>query len=834
MKRIIPEKDLRDILLSVRLPGRYVGGEYGSIKEYNITNYNMALCFPDLYEIGMSNQAVKILYREFNQLEGISCERVFAPDKDFEKKLKQNNIFLYTLENGIALNKLDLLGFSIGYELSATTILSILDSGGIPIFVNERGGSDPVIIAGGPAITNPLPFGKFFDGVFIGEAEDIFSKIILQLRDLKLNGGSRQDALHLIEKSEYIWSYNKHQKGYRVKRAFWNNFALRTRGQIPISNINTVQDNGIIEIMRGCPNNCRFCHAGFFYRPYRQKQMKEILKEAEFLVHECGYNEITLSSLSSGDYKGLNNLMKELYNLYGDKNISFSLPSLRINTFTLNLLHELSNIRKSGLTFAVETPDSEWQKTINKEVSLDKIAEILLEARKLGWKVAKFYFMIGLPVIGKDSDHEEVKIAEFIRSIQKLSGIRLNVNVGTFIPKPHTPFQWSKQLTVDESYRKLTWLKAEFKRNPHIKLSYHTPFVSFIEGIISRGDERVGDLIYEAFKKGARLDAWTENFNKEIWSSVLLESGWDVEKEVCSAKSIDKELPWNNIDMGISKKYIEIEYRKSQKNILTTGCSLDCNNKCGICSNTITVSDNVSLETGFNSNSRNNTLNVSQKYLLRFSKNGKAIFLSHINIMNIFQKAFQRSLITLEYSNGFNPRPKMEFAHPLSLGISSNDEIFSANIFVSITVEELKYQINNNLPDGIHIIQCKLLPPYIKNQKKHSLMSLYGGSGYNIKIKDKESITIDSLKNDLRFQIDSLSMDLSTKLKQKFILEKKKNELSDSLYVFLPETGRKISNIMFLLKKLFGEDEAYTKIEVEKIKTSAKSGDALIDYFDLL
>jgi len=834
MQRIIPEKDLKDILLSVRLPGRYVGGEYGSVKEYKSTNYTMALCFPDLYEIGMSNQAVKILYREFNQLEGITCERVFAPDKDFENKLKQNNVLLYTLENGIALNKVDLLGISIGYELSATTILSILDSGGIPIFVTERGESDPLIIAGGPAITNPLPFAKFFDGVFIGEAEDIFSKIILQLKDLKRSGGSRTDALHIIEKSEYIWTYKKHQKGDRAKRAFWNKFSMRTSGKIPISNINTVQDNGIIEIMRGCPNNCRFCHAGFFYRPYRQKQMKEIIMEAEFLVHECGYNEITLSSLSSGDYTGLNSLIKELYHLYGDKNISFSLPSLRINTFTLALLQELSNVRKSGLTFAVETPDTEWQKTINKEVSFDKIVEILLEARKLGWKVAKFYFMIGLPVIGKDTDHEEVKIAEFIRSIQKLSGIRLNVNVGTFIPKPHTPFQWAKQLTVEESYRKLSWLKAEFKRNPHIKLSYHTPFVSFIEGVISRGDERVGDLIYEAFKKGARLDAWTENFSKEIWSSVLLNSGWDVEKEMCSASALDKELPWRSINMGISKKYIEIEYKKSQKNILTPGCSLDCNNKCGICTDTTTVIDNVSLETGFKSNNRYKALSVSKKYLLRFTKNGKAIFLSHINIMNIFQKAFQRSSIVLEYSNGFNPRPKLEFAHPLSLGISSSDEIFSAHIRVSITSEELLSQMNNNLPDGIRIVQCKLLPPYIKNQKKHSLMSLYGGSGYNLKIKNNETITIDSLKKDLSLLIDSLSVELSTNIKQKFILEKKKDEFSDRLYIFLPESGRKVSNIMFLLKELYEENEAFTKIEVEKINTSARSGETLLDYFDLL
>ncbi len=841
MKKIIPEQDLHDILLNVSLPGRYTGGEYGSIKKSGKHDYSMALCFPDLYEIGMSNQAVKILYREFNTLEGISCERVFAPDKDFEQELIDNDIPLYTLESGMPLYELDLLGITIGYELSATTILSILEAGKISIWNEERTDDEPLIIAGGPAITNPLPFGKFFDGVFIGEAEDAFSKVLVKLRESKQSGGKRNDALKIIEDSENIWTYRKHKKNIPAKRALWNGFATREKLEgIPVSNITTVQDNGIIEIMRGCPHNCRFCHAGFFYRPYRQKDVKDIIKEADFLINGCGYNEITLSSLSSGDYNGLSDLVKELNSRYGGKHISFSLPSLRINTFTLSLLQDLAIIRKSGLTFAVETPDPDWQRSINKEVTLERTVEILREAKKLGWKVAKFYFMVGLPVTGGSKMSEEEKIAEFIDTVQKATGMRLNVNVGTFIPKPHTPFQWSGQLTVEESYRKLTWLKAKFKRNPHVKLSYHTPFVSFLEGVISRGDERVGNLIYKAYKRGARLEAWSEYFDREIWTKVFSEADWDIESQTCLTKSPDCSLPWDTVDLGVNKKYIEYEYRKSQKNELTEGCKPDCRYKCGVCNDTVTPRNNSSEKLDKKSGVQiHHYPEILQpiKYIFKFIKVGKAVFLSHINIMNIFQKSLQRSSIDLEYSHGFNPKPKLEFAHPLSLGISSVAEIGSFIVLNAVEQNTKKCMevLNGFLPEGIRVIDCKKLPPYVKGNKKRSLMSLYAGSRYKLRLKKRTSISIVKVKEDFERFLDIHKKNVEKTVYGDISLKITDDEESEKLEIFLPETNTKLSNIMYVLKEIYGLKECNELFYIERIAlyASLNKGER-IDYFSLL
>ncbi len=841
MNQIIPEKDLHGILRSVALPGRYTGGEYGSITGSSYHDYRMAMCFPDLYEIGMSNQAVKILYRTFNALEGISCERVFAPDKDFERELKDNHIPLYTLESGIPLHELDLIGFSVGYELSATTILSILDAGKISLFKDERKEDAPLIVAGGPAITNPLPFGAFFDGVFIGEAEEAFSKILLELRDCTVAGGTRSDALSILESSKHIWTYQKYKNNERAVRALWNGFSTEKQLEgIPVSNITTVQDNGIIEIMRGCPNSCRFCHAGYYYRPYRQKEVDDVMREADFLVNRCGYNEITLSSLSSGDYKGLSTLVKALHRRFADKQVSFSLPSLRINTFTLSLLQELSIIRKSGLTFAVETPDPEWQRSINKEVTLERTVEILREAKKLGWKTAKFYFMIGLPVAGGSAGSEEEKIAAFIETVQREAGLRLTVNVGTFIPKPHTPFQWSPQLTVEESYRKMVWLKAKFKRNPHVKLSYHTPFVSFLEGVISRGDERVGTLIYKAYQRGARLDAWSEYFNRELWEQVLSEADWDIEAETCSQKDLDKPLPWDTVDLGVRKKFFEYELKKSQDNQLTEGCTTECSHNCGICNSTILPKENKPAgsddETPVYSSGKMKRENAPVKYIFKFTKMGKAVYLSHINIMNIFQKSLQRSCIEVEYSKGFNPKPKLEFAHPLSLGISSQCEIGSVSMkSFSGSADDWRVLLNSNLPAGITVVTCKALPPYITGSKKKSLMSLYGGARYILRTVKGSSLMIPEIATACTEFIDAKKETVDKELFELFSLSTQEDEISPYLQILLPNTGTKVSNVLFILKELYGSEVCNREITIERtgLYGRRKNERVLRDYFEL-
>lgn len=788
MSLINPEKDLQNILLNVIMPGRYVGGEFGIISNYNKSNFNIGICFPDLYEIGMSNQAIKLLYRGFNNLNGISCERVFAPAKDFEDQLKKNNIPLYTLENGIPLNNLNMLAFSIGYELSATNILAILETGQIPILKSDRSENDPIIIAGGPAITNPAPFGQFLDAVYIGEAENNLYDLIEMIALEKNKGASREDILEILFLSPYIWTDTKKDQVYR---SIWQGFNSNATGLLPVASIATVQDNGIIEIMRGCPNSCRFCHAASFYRPYRQKSIENIISEVEFLVDNCGYNEITLSSLSSGDYYGLDNLIRILNSKHEQKNISFSLPSLRINSFTLPLLKELSRVRRSGLTFAIETPDGQWRKGINKEIDPGKIISILKEAKIMGWKLAKFYFMIGLP--GTERLKEAEKIVSYIEEIQKETALKLNVNVGTFIPKAHTPFQWSSQLTEQESLKDMRDLKYHFRRNSNVKLSYHSPIVSFVEGIISRGDMRVGDIILKAFKAGARLDAWEEHFDMSIWKNAIDDTDWEVEKETTRERDLNEVLPWDNINLGITKVYLKREYLKSKNYETTDICDDYCNHHCGVCDKDTFV-DKISPDIVNNKiyEFKEQMEEIEEKdlsFLIEFTKTGKARYLSHLNIVNVFSKVFRRSRLTLKYSKGFNPKPKMEFAHPLSLGIESKVEILSISLTSVINQEELMQRLNSNMPLGIIITNCKLIPPNTKNNKRKSLMSIYSGSSYIIKPN----------LNNIEGDFFNLLLNYNNDKEYKNILILKND---NNIKLIIDNTGKKDSNLFFHIDKV--------------------------------
>lgn len=818
MSLINPEHDLKHILLNVSMPGRYVGGEFGITKTYNKNSFKFGICFPDLYEIGMSNQAIKLLYRGLNNIEGINCERVFAPAQDFEEKLKSSNIPLYTLENGIPLKDLDILGFSIGYELSASNILSILDTGQIPILKQNRSDTDPIVIAGGPAITNPIPFGNFLDAVYLGEAEEDFFALMEEISKAKKRGADRQSILEILSLSPYIWTDSKTEP---IKRSIWHGFNSKVSGLIPVSSISTVQDNGIIEIMRGCPNSCRFCHAASYYRPYRQKNISNIIEEVNFLVNKCGYNELTLSSLSSGDYEDLSFLIQRLNLEHEKSNISFSLPSLRINSFTLPLLKELSKVRRSGLTFAIETPEEEWRRSINKEIDPEKIIKILKEAKGMGWKLAKFYFMIGLP--GTDRLTEANKISYYIEEIQKNTGMKLNVNVGTFIPKPHTPFQWSAQLTEQESYHDMRELKNHFKRNPNVKLSYHSPFVSFVEGIISRGDKRVGDIILNAYNDGARLDAWDEHFNMPIWQKAIDNADWNVEEEISREKSIDEPLPWDSITLGITKKYLKREYLKALNYETTDICDDPCNHNCGVCKDDTVVGkpENIKelLDIPTKTLEENSDTEEAYTFLIEFSKTGKAIYLSHLNMVNVFSKSFRRSGVLIKYTQGFNPKPKMEFAHPLSLGIKSKVEILSITLSSKIETEELLSRLNDNLPSGVSVSRCELLISKVSNRKKKSLMSLYGGSSYLISSLSNNDIKLyEQLKEYDKENNDFPNVNINTK--------------NDIFHLEISNTGKKDSNIFFHIDKMIERSMFYENYNLERINLFAGTDGR--NYFDFL
>ncbi|MDR0707743.1 MAG: TIGR03936 family radical SAM-associated protein [Treponema sp.] len=750
-RRYINPLDFGKQLLGVEKPVRYVGGEYGRLARKSAA-LQTVIAFPDLYEIGMSNQALRIIYNRLNSIDDVSCDRAFMPAPDFREFLKRGAIPLYGLDTGVALGDVDVLMFTLGYELGITNVLAMLELAGVPIHADERKKNDsvPIVIMGGPCVSNPLPYARFIDAFWIGEAEAGFFELMERLAALKMAGAGKAAALELAASHHSVWTGEDGRAPAR--RAVDAGFSRREAGAavFPIPNMKVVQHHGAVEIMRGCPNGCRFCHAGYWYRPMRQKPAEIVEKEAAAFIKEGGYHEISLSSLSSGDYNGLEALIDRLNAVHARDHISFQLPSLRVSTFSLPLLDKISTVRKSGLTFAIETPVDSWQMMINKDVSRENVVNILLEAKKKGWRGAKFYFMIGLPVNmamegGGEGAHcaahcadEEVEIVAFTLEVARRTNMHFNVNVGTFIPKPHTPFQWAKQLDEATSRRKLEFIRNKLQPLGH-KVGVQDAFISVLEGVLSRGDDRVGEVIEDAFNRGCLLDAWSEYLNKDAWRATLEDHKALVE-EIFEGKDVGAErsdaLPWQNIGAGMAKGYLSREMSRSKMREFTSICIEKCNSLCGNCNKEHGIVKNIihddkllyeSQSDGRPQNSAHER--PSWRIVFSFSKKEEAVFYSHLSLMEIFYMAFLRAGIPVQYSRGFNPLPKLEIAAPLSIGIAGNGEIasidtrdfFDSSIFVD--------HMNRKLPKGLRIADAiAILIPI--GEKKRSLSSLLWGYEY--------------------------------------------------------------------------------------------------------
>lgn len=833
-----------DKLQSVQNPCRYLGGEYGSIIKDDSVPYTFIMAFPDLYEIGMSNQAIKILYNGLNKYPKIRCERVFAVEPDFENLLKEKNLPLYSLESGIPLYEADCIGFSIGYELGITGVLSILDTGKIPLLRKERKESDPIIVAGGCGVTNPLPFSDFFDAVFIGEAENEFFDLINELAETKekfqkgsLNGSLRETQLEILKKHPSVWIPDAPEK--KAVKAFQKNFGEvpSVESFFPIPCIKPVQNHGVIEIMRGCPNMCRFCHAGSYYKPQRTKNPELILREADKIVKEAGFREISLTSLSSGDYPQIDRLLDILNRKFKGTNVSFQLPSLKVNSFTLPILEKLSEVRKSGLTFAVETPYDNWQLSVNKEVYKEKLIDIIMESKKRGWNKAKFYFMIGLPP-GNDRRHleklnynktEEELITEFLLEIQEKTNIQCNVNIGTFIPKAHTPYQRVKQLTKEESKRKMDYIREHLPRGK-FKVSTHDPFVSFIEGIISRGDERVGSILLNIYKKGCRMDAWEDHMRQDLWQEAIDEAGWDVEAEITRERDDSEKLPWSNISLGPSPAFFKREFESSINGILTEKCSETCKLPCGVCN--VQKNIHVKKDTGLDFDNipeellapstatipvHENNIPLLYRVIFSFSKSNGGEFLPHLATQETFHKAILRSSLPIIYTDGFNPLPRLELATCLSLGIESFDEKASVLLRYERTPEEFIEKMNAALPSYLKINSC-IIYPITRKKKRISLATMLYGSKYNYIFKDAFD-----LKKLEAFE-DFIS------LKEKYLIEYEQKD-SNTLQILLPFNADKpFRNV---LTAFFGDKPLYETVHITKLETLATNPkDKSADYDD--
>jgi radical SAM superfamily enzyme YgiQ (UPF0313 family) len=629
--------------------------------------------------------------------------------------------------------------FTLGYELGITGVLTMLDRGFVPLRRTERGEGDPIVIMGGPCVSNPLPYARFIDAFWIGEAEAGFFDLAAELRDLKQGGASRSALLERLRAHPSVWTEGKKRAARAVDAAFSSR--PPSAAVFPAPNIKTAQQHGAVEIMRGCPNGCRFCHAGVWYRPMRQKSAATILEETAAFINDGGYREISLSSLSSGDYRHIDSLAGSLNDAYGSRHISFQLPSLRVSTFSLSLLEKVSAVRKSSLTFAVETPVDAWQMAINKAVSRDTVASILAEAKRNGWRGAKFYFMIGLPVgeqrEGAEQKSEEQEIVEFILEVAARAGMHFNINVGAFVPKPHTPYQWVSQIDAQTAREKIFYIRDSLKRRGH-KVSYNDPFVAVIEGILSRGDERVGELVEEAYTRGCRLDAWDEHIQKDVWAELLERHGALVQ-ELCGERDTEAPLPWECIASGASAAFFKREYRRSASAEFTSPCADACDEPCGNCAGeTKIVSNIIHDDKLLQVKATAPTVAKRQdpetlRMLFAFEKRRAAAFLPHLALIELFSMAFIRSRVPVLFTQGFNPIPKLDFASPLSLGLQASGEIASVDVDIlegaEFTAGDFIRNMNRSLPAGLRVTDAvKTLIP--AGNKKHSIPSLLWGSVY--------------------------------------------------------------------------------------------------------
>jgi radical SAM family uncharacterized protein len=594
-----------EFLDKVEKPGRYTGKEFNEIsKKENISTVKIALAFPDLYEIGMSYLGFKILYEIINKRDDALAERIFSPAIDMEKLLRERQVPVFSLETYRALNSFDIVGFTIQHELCYSNILNLLELGHIPLRSEERKEDDPLIIAGGPGAFNPEPLSCFIDLFVIGEGEEIIGKMIEVYKKWKGKKGNRAKLLEAFARIEGIYIPSFYKIAYFkdgkvksvtpkketyypvIKKQIISDFDKVSYPLFPIvPNIDVIHDRITLEIFRGCTRGCRFCQAGMIYRPVREKSIDTLIELADEILAHTGYEEISLSSLSSSDYSEIKSLITKLVDRYEEKGVGVSLPSLRIDSFSVALAQQVQRVRKTGITLAPEVGTQRLRDVINKNVLEDDLYSSIKAAFERGWRKIKLYFMVGLPTETEEDVEGIIKLVSRVDHMgREITGRKININisVSVFVPKPHTPFQWEAQEGREILSERVRYLKSRFNwRN--ISFSYPDINLSYLEAIFSRGDRRLGEVLEKAHYLGCKFDAWREQFDFEAWRQAFNDCGLNIEFYANRAREEDEILPWDHISCGVKKEYLLKEKEKALRGETTPDCRFENCTECGAC-----------------------------------------------------------------------------------------------------------------------------------------------------------------------------------------------------------------------------------------------------------
>ncbi len=750
----------------VNKPGQYIGNEINIVrKDLRDVDVRFALVFPDVYEVGMSYMGFPILYNILNKQHGVYAERAFAPWVDMEALLREKKAPLFSLETFSPLSDFDIIGFTFQYELHFSTMLNLINLAGLPIESKDRDGF-PLVIGGGPSAFNPEPVADFFDAIILGDGEEVVVEIAKVIRQVKQNGLSRQNTLLELARIKGVYVPQFYQARYDDTGQFKalepivegvpKRIRTRTVSDLPTSNypakplvpmIQTTHDRISLEIARGCSRGCRFCNAGMIYRPVRQRSPEELVEQAIENIAATGYQEISLVSLSTSDYTKLGDLMGQLRSTFTDDKVSISFPSLRPESFTPQVAAFAKGVRKSGLTLAPEAGSQRLRDVINKATTAPALLNAVDLAFREGWNLVKLYFMIGHPT---ETDEDLQGLVDLIYEVRQVAfrykGKRINVSVSPYIPKAITPFQWVRQDSMEETARKLDFLKERI-RGKNIKLSWRNPDVAQIEGLLARGDRRVGAIIKRAWELGANLEGWSEFFDADYYDQAVEESELTYD-HVLAGFDVGAPLPWDHIDKGVTKKFLRDEYERALGAQQVPDCRFDECHSCGlmgqkVCKELITLQteggeldmpiEYQELEIPETKSEQNvqaaeTPVERTIKHArIHYRRGDEVRFLSHLDMLRMFERAIRRARIPIAFTEGFNPHPKLSFGPSLATGLTSDAEYVDVQFMPNGQDYDLAEMLTPQFPKGVDILQVKY-----SDKKSPALASLANRADFKI------------------------------------------------------------------------------------------------------